>query len=334
MLFPYCTSNGDLQPLEVPEVTIGIGVLCDGGNTAVLASDMRVTYGSSPVTPSDHAGKQYDFPPFLLAAAIAGRACVNEAVISVMAHELNKLLVAKMEEPHKHFVSQHVRDILDYARKQELRKHQECAMEGELGIGLSAWQAGKLPNGQKMDDLALRWGLSVLRRTKENLRSQLGLIVLGFAENGIVFMRGIGAEPTEETTVPEYYVIGSGSLAAIEVLTKRKQDIYTSLARSLLHIYEALKAARRSQKTVGPPAPYLVIRPLNAAEPNGMWRFPAESHLLRSWSKHYRNRADTGSLDKDLPNSQAQHLLRQHVTVSHQVLTHETVKFEALPLRH
>jgi hypothetical protein len=159
------------------------------------------------------------------------------------------------------------------------------------------------------------------------------MIVVGFAENGIVFMRGVGAEPTEETTTPEYFVIGSGSLAAIEVLTKYRQDIYTSLARSLLHIYEALKAARRAERTVGPPAPYLVIRPKNVAQPNGVWQFPAQSHLLRQWSKHYHGRESTGSLDKDLPNAQAQHLLRSHAPVSHQVLTHETVNFKALDMR-
>jgi hypothetical protein len=285
MDFLYPTSNGELQPFEVPEVTIGIGVLCDSGNTAILASDMRVTYGKSPVTPSDHAGKQYDFSPYLLVAAIAGRAGTNEAVISVMAHELNKLLVAKMEHPDKHFVAQHVRHLMDYARKAELRKQQDCAMLGELGVSLADWQSGKLPNGCKMDDLALRWGLTILRRVKDEMRTQIGLIVLGFAENGIVFMRGVGADPTEETTTPEYYVIGSGSLAAIEVLNARKQSIYTSLARSLLHIYEALAAARRAEKTVGPPAPYVVIRPKNAAQPNGMWQFPAQSHLLRQWSK-------------------------------------------------
>jgi 20S proteasome alpha/beta subunit len=289
MDFLYPTSNGDLQPFEVSEVTIGIGILCDGGDTAILASDMRVTYGKSPVPQSDHAGKQYDFSPYLLAATIAGRASTNEAVVSSVSHELAKLLATKKEHPDKLFVSEHVRRIMDFARKQELRKQQECAIEGELGISLSNWQAGNLPNGQKMDDLALRWGLTVLKRVKQELRSQLGLVIIGFAENGIVFMRGIGAEPTEETTTPEYYVVGSGSVAAIEVLTKRRQGIYTTMARSLLHVYEALKAARRREKTVGPPAAYVVVRPNSVVTAPGMWRFPAESPLLRGWGKawHY-----------------------------------------------
>ena len=333
MLFPYATSNGELQPFEVPRVTIGIGVLCDGGETAILASDMRVTYGSSPVSPNDSAGKQYDFPPYLLAATIAGRASINQSVISVIADELSRLLAARQKQPDGVFVSDHVRHIVNFARKRELRKLQDCAMESELGTNLHNWQSGKLPNDCKMDALALRWGLTILARVKQEFGSQVGLIVVGFADNGIVFLRAVGAEPIEDTAAPECYVIGSGSVAAMEVLTKRKQHVDTTLARSLLHVYEALKAARHSVKTVGPPAPYMVIRPRNTTLQPGMWVFPAESHLLRSWSKTYRNRADTKSLDKTLPNEQATALLTRHLPRQSQVLTHETVKLKPLEMR-
>jgi hypothetical protein len=333
MNFLYPTSNGELQPFEVCPVTIGIGLLCDGGDTAILASDMRVTYGASPVSPNDSAGKQYDFPPYLLAAMIAGRASINQSVVAVMADELCKLLAAKQKQPDGAFLSDHVRKIVNFARKQELRKLQDCAMEGELGTNLHNWQSGNLPNDHKMDDLALRWGLTILDRVKRKLSEQLALIVVGFADNGVVFLRTVGAEPIEDTAAPECYVIGSGSVAAMEVLTKRKQHVDTTLARSLLHIYEALKAARRIEKTVGPPAPYMVIRRRNTALQPGMWVFPAESHLVRTWSKIYRERADTGSLDKALPNEQAIALLRKHLPRQSQVLTHETVKLKPLEMR-
>jgi 20S proteasome alpha/beta subunit len=332
MLFPYPTSNGDLQPFEVPEVTIGIGVLCDGGETAILASDMRVTYGNSPVSPSDYAGKQYEFSPHLLSASIAGRTNINEAVVSVMALHLSELLAQKQKQPDGLFVSEHVRHILERARKQELRKLQECAMLSELGVSLDDWLSGTLKDGRKLDDLALRWGLTILQRVKKEFCSKLALIVVGFADNGIVFMRGIGAEAIEEAASPPYYVIGSGSYAAMEVLTKRGQNTDTSIARSLLHIYEALRAARK-EKTVGPPSAYVVIRPARLGKTSGVWRFPAESPLLRGWYKAYRKRSNTGSLDMPLPNDQVRGLLRRHMPRQHQVLTDEIVRLAPLEMR-
>ncbi len=314
-------------------MTIGIGVLCDGGNTAILASDMRVTYGNSPVAQSDYAGKQYDFPPYLLAATIAGRANINEAVLSVVALELDKLLAQKRKQPSGVFVSQHVRHILDRARKQELRKLQECAILGELGVSLQDWLSGTLPDGREFNDEAFRWGLSILQRVKGNFSKQLAVIVVGFADNGIVFMRGIGAEAIEEAASPASFVIGSGSCAAMDVLTKRGQNSDTTMARSLLHIYEALNASRKKEKTVGPPSAYVVIRPHHVGDPTGMWRFPAESHLLRGWNKAYRKRTDTRSLDKTIPNQQAIALLRRHVPRQHQVLTGELSSHGPLEMR-
>lgn len=313
-------------------MTIGIGVLCDDGDTAILASDMRVTYGNSPVSPSDSAGKQYEFPPYLLSASIAGRANINEAVISVMALHLSELLVQKQKQPDGLFVSEHVRHILERARKQELRKLQECAMLGELGVSLDDWISGTLPDGRKFTEESFRWGLAILQRVKKEFVSKLALIVVGFADNGIVFMRGIGAEAIEEAASPACYVIGSGSYAAMEVLTERRQNIETSMARSLLHVYEAMKAARK-EKTVGPPSAYVVIRPARLGKTSGVWRFPAESPLLRGWCKAYQKRSDTGSLDMPLPNDQVRGLLRKHMPRQHQVLTDEIVKLAPLEMR-
>jgi hypothetical protein len=42
-------------------MTVGIGVLSDDGASAILASDMRVTYPGGAVAPSDLVGKQFHF---------------------------------------------------------------------------------------------------------------------------------------------------------------------------------------------------------------------------------------------------------------------------------
>jgi hypothetical protein len=311
-------------------VTIGIGVLCDGGETAILASDMRVSYRGS-AAPSDRGGKQYDFPPFTLAVAIAGRVSINASVASEMAYQLSGLLAAKRKFPNELIVAQHIHRIINRSRKKELRVVQECAMLARLGISLEDWQCGKLRDARKLDDLALRYGLQVLREARTELKDHLGIIAAGFVENGIVFVRAIGAELLEEAASPPIYVVGTGSRAAMDVLSKREQSIDCTMARSLLHVYEALRAARRSEpETVGPPAAYVVLRAESHRELPGISRFPAESHLLRAWCKAYRKRTSTQSLDTLAANHQVKCLFRGYRPRPGMVLTHETFDCTAI----
>jgi hypothetical protein len=325
---PWDTYNQVFTMPGGEPVTIGIGVLCDGGKTAILASDVRVTYRGANLPPTDAAGKQYDFAPFLLAAAVAGEPKVCHPVISEITEWLRKVMVIKNKHPELPFVLEEVHRIIEYSRKKELRRLQGCAMEAKLGVSLAEWQAGKLPNADNLDPMALRWGLSVLEDVRNGLKSSLGLILVGFVDTGIVFFRAQGAEPLEDAATPEFHVIGSGSEAALEVLIRREQNIFASTARSLLHVYEALKAARKQEKTVGPPAAYCVIRPARASKPNGLMRFPAESRLVRGWYKAYQKRTSTRSLDQDLPNEQVRYLLKRYSPT--QVLSHETVDLTKL----
>ena len=186
---------------------------------------------------------------------------------------------------------------------------------------------GKLPNGDGLDNTAFRWGRVVLQRVKENFKSSFGMILTGFVDNGPV-CSGRGGRATHEAATPEFYAIGSGAAAAMEVLIRREQNIFCSAARSIFHVYEALKAARQHEKTVGPPAPYVVMRPASAARPNGFMRFPAESRLVRGWYKAYRKRSSTKSLNRVLPNEQFKFLLKRHSPI--QILSHEPV--DPLPM--
>jgi hypothetical protein len=306
-------------------MTIGIGVLCDGGETIVLASDMRTSYKRS-AAPSDRGGKQYDFPPLTIAATVAGQISVCGAVASQMAYDLASLLAAKRKYPDELIVAQHVHRILNYARRKQLRAAQECAMEAELGVSLNAWLSGKLPNAERLDQLALRAGLSVLRRVKEDLYGKLAVIVGGFVENGIVFLRAVGAEPIEEASSPPVFVIGTGSRHAMDAMSRRGQNTDCTLARSLLHVYEALREARLGERdTVGPAAAYVVLR---AQE--GMMRFPAECPLVKDWYKVYRKRSSTHTLDSSVANHQAKCLLVKHQPRAAMILTHESIDCTAI----
>ena len=302
-------------------VTVGIGVLCDGGKTAILASDMRVTYRNKFLPPSDHCGKQYDFAPLLLAASVAGNPAVCQPVIAMIAENLGNLLYEKQKNPERLLVMDHVRLVVEHARKRELRMLQGCAMERELGVSLAEWQTGKLPNSDKLDPLALKCGRAVLQRVSEGFKGEMGLIVVGFVENGPVFFCAQGAEPLMQGANPEYYAIGSGAAAATDVLIRRGQNIYLTMARSLFHVHEALQAARRSERTVGPPSPYVVIRPPAMLAQAGMFRFPAKCDLLKGWDKAYKKRKSTASLDGDVPKVQATGLLRKHEPDESQLLS-------------
>ena len=285
-------------------MTIGIGLLCEGGGTAVLASDMRTTYGAAQVRHSDRGGKQYDFPPYLLAGATAGKISISHAVISEFTECLHGLLKAKQEQPGRIIVLEHVMQCIDHARKKELRKLQDCAVNAVIGAPLRFWLKGRTPDGP-LGNSAFVNGLAALRRVRDELRNDLGLIVLGWVDNSPVFLKAIGAEPLAESASPPIYAIGSGRIAALNALNRREQDIEMTLARSVLHVYEALKAARK-EKTVGPPDWYIVIRK------DKMWRFNCEAPLLREWYRAYKKRPNTASLDTGLPNEQASRLLVEH----------------------
>lgn len=305
---PHSTFNeGIPEPWEDNPVTVGIGVLCEDGDCIVLVSDMRATYRGMHVDPHDRAGKQYSFPPFNLAACIAGSGSSAHAVVSEFSTYLRAYAAEKLKTPERVMVLEHVRDSLEYSRKKELRRLQNCEMEHELGCDLYDWQIGKLPTGIVFNEYVYRGGLKALRRVRDDFRGKVGIIVGGFLKTGPVLFRGLGFEPIEESATPPNYVIGGkGAIEANQVLIDRQQNGEMSLARTLLHLYLALKAAKISDKGVGEPAHYVVIRPWTVPAPHGMLRFNAEHPLLKQWSKTYRFRSteplDT-SFAKDLINA-------------------------------
>ena len=72
------------------------------------------------------------------------------------------------------------------------------------------------------------------------------------------------------------------------------------LARSLLHVHEAMEAARKADREhIGPPAIFAVH-----IHDRGLWRLNPKSHLLRDWAKAYKNRKDTSSLETELAKKQ------------------------------
>lgn len=271
-------------------MTGGIGVMCNHGDTIIVAADMRATYTGMSVDPHDLTGKLYDFAPFNLVAAIAGSTSSTHAIISELSDWLRGYVGEKLKNPDGLMVMEHIRNALEKSRKKELRRLQSCEMEVQLGCGLKEWLSGKLPTGEPFNEYAHKWGLQVLRNVRDHFRNKVGIIVGGFLETGPVFFRGLGFE-LEDAASPAVYVIGGkGAIDAMKVLIKRGQNVEMGLARSLFHIYEAMKAAK-IDVGVGEPAAYTVMRPYTVDRPQGMLRFHPDHPMLRQWSKTYRNRS-------------------------------------------
>lgn len=277
-------------------MTVGIGVMCEYGDCIVIASDMRASYCGMAVDPHDRTGKQYVFAPFNFSAAIAGSTSSTHAIVSELCTYLKEYIKAKQKQPEVVMVLEHMRNALEYSRKKELRRLQNCEMQLQLGCTLNDWLTGKLPTGDPINGYAVREGMRVLKGVREAFRSKVGIILAGFLQTGPVFLRGLGFEPVEDAASPAIYVIGGkGAVEAFQVLITRKQNVEMSLARTVLHVFEALKAAKIDEG-VGDPASYVVMRPWNVPTPHGMQRLDSEHPLLKQWSKTYRLR-DTEPLD-------------------------------------
>ena len=280
-------------------MTIGIGVLCDDWKCGIVAADTRATYGTTPVDPNDCVGKVFSFediPKFeKIVCGIAGRLSVGHDVVSQLAAEFKKLA------RNKRIYREHIQNAINHARAHELGRIYDWALKENLGISLSQLLRGKLPEGP-LDEVAKRYAHGIMKQTPFIFE----IIVVGFLGNEPLFFRGSEKRYLEGEVGPGIYVIGSkGKIAALDHLNKRGQNPTCGLARSLLHVYEALEIARTADREkIGKPSWYSVVR-----EDSGQWRFDPATHLLRGWASHYKNRPNTISLHSDLARKQAETLL-------------------------
>jgi 20S proteasome alpha/beta subunit len=264
-------------------MTIGLACICERGECVVMASDMRATYGTSPVGPNDACGKVYRLEPFNTMMCVAGSLSSCHAVISEIVSKVKPL------RRRKHIFREHIINAIDAARVREMRRIYEWTIQSSWGISLSDLVRGRVPGG-KLDPLLIRAGYHLLK----NAPLKVELIVAGFVHHQTMFFRTVQKRPLEEESSPGVYAIGTGQIAAMKVLNRRGQRVAMSLPRTLLHVHEAMISARRSNpRVVGRAQAYIVMRKrvprtlyLNAAAP-----------ILESWRKAYRGRRNTASLD-------------------------------------
>jgi len=281
-------------------MTVGIGVLCENGASAILASDMRATYPSNAVDPNDLVGKQFHFAHIPLfrdvSCAIAGKLGLCTEIAFRLNIEFQKL--SKRKKPLTH---EHVRDAIDAARWRVLARRRDWVLKTQLNITWNQLLRGKVPHGN-LDKAAIDYA----RALCAGYDFKVQFILCGHVLGTPMFFRASRADELESETSPAVYTIGSpGARAAMSHLNKRGQTLMCGLARSLLHVHEAMEAAREADKEhIGPPAIYAVL-----THDRGLWRFKPDSYLLQGWAKAYKNREDTWSLETELAREQVRQQL-------------------------
>jgi hypothetical protein len=124
-------------------VTVGIGVLCQRGTTAVIASDLRTTYPQSAVDANDVTGKQWDFDvPFPVVACVAGKLGACQAVVDELNNRLRKLVIRNAP-----IHCEHIENAIREARARTFRRLADWSIRMAYGMTLREWQRGKVPGG-------------------------------------------------------------------------------------------------------------------------------------------------------------------------------------------
>jgi hypothetical protein len=278
-------------------MTIGIGCLCDKGETIVLASDLRATYGTTPIGPHDHCGKLFTLGRhFPALAVVAGRMSECHAVISQIVHKTSKFHLRKK------IAREEVMNAIDESRFHELVRIYDWTLKSKMGISLSDF-FGRKRRGV-LNDLVIRAAQSLMQAAPFRVE----LIAAGFMRGQTMFFCAKQKERILEETSPGIYAIGSGQVLATDVLNRREQHTHRSLASTLLHVHEAMLAAR-ADKTVGVSQGYIIVR----KRERRILFVPSSLPILEDWRKAYAGRPSTASLDDS-------HIASKHIYLGLKIL--------------
>lgn len=252
-------------------MTIGIGAIGGSGNTVVMATDTKGSYLDSRF--SDFLiGKQYDFfPHHLLVANIAGTVPVCKSVVSSLVSEMDKLAGESV------IFHDHIRKAVQEAQIHDILFRLDYELVNRLAMSRAEFQA--------LDKISLQF-----RRAQRVIRKYqlpMQLTVGGFVTGGSLVM--LEAQCNEVPEMLEWSAIGTGGDHAAESLGKRDQGATTSFQRTIVHVAEAMEAAR-ADKYVGEPGDYVVITQRTYR------RFPARDPYLMQLLAKYAGR-DTNELD-------------------------------------
>jgi hypothetical protein len=242
-----------------------------------MAVDDRGSYGDSdpPFTTHDACGKFVDLLPVLpVVVSLSGTVSTCDAVISEFYEQLKTF---KEEQDGKGETLQldHLSVGIRNARQYEYLKFLRQEMQGYLGMTLEQWQEETNPERR-------RKGWAVARAARLNF--PVWLLAGGFWGTAFGLVKSSGACVTEMGA--RHFAVGCGDLAALRKLHSRRQEPYMSAPRTLLHVAEAMNAAKRAYPNlIGKAADYVILR-----RDKPIMRFPAASGPLDDWRRCFRGK--------------------------------------------
>jgi hypothetical protein len=222
-------------------MTVGIGAMCQSGQCILMAADMRGSFEDPSFPAHEYLGKQYTLP-FGFMGNTAGVKTVCQSMVSELYARIEKL----KDEPK--ILHDHIRNALHDTQIQEFGYRVEHELKMKLRTTVEEWK--------KMDKATLHY-----RRCQRLISAywlKMQISVGGFLEDRPFLLTVHGNEPPE---MEELSVIGSGTDAALKVLTTRGQHSHFGVVRSALHIYEAMEEAKRTDQYVGNCEGIVVISP-------------------------------------------------------------------------
>ncbi len=268
-------------------MTVGAGLMCDAldpaGPCIILAVDDKGSYGNPPLTSNNACGKFHDLLPLTsIAIAMSGTISTCDAVIAEFYKQLENTRDERRNNgENESFRQDDFRNAIREARRYEYRLFVEEELDGYLGMSLDEWQKETHPEKK-------RKGLAITRAAR--MYFPCFLIIGGFFNGHWHLQKSSGATVTEVGA--QHYTTGCGEFEALQQLNKRTQDPegqieYLSPPRALLHLAEAMEAARIAHpKTIGYPAAYVVIR-----KDGQVKRFPSDSQILKDWIAQFDGRS-------------------------------------------
>jgi hypothetical protein len=296
----------DAMAEEAP-MTVGIGVLCDVGHAEgpciILGVDDKASYGDPPVTTNNACGKFHDLLPILpVGLAISGDIGTCDGVVAEFYEQL-KNIKKKQDKKKQPLALDHLRIAMIEARHYEYRLFLGEEMRGYLGMSLNDWRKETNPEIK-------RKGRAIARAAR--LYFPVWIIAGGFW-GGRYFglMKYSGACVTEMGG--GHYANGLGDIVALRKLHNRGQEMYMSPPRSLLHMAEAMEAARKSApRYIGRPADYIVLR-----RDKPMMRFNTKSPVLAEWLDDFKKGRNSEPMQNDQRfRNQFVNALYEHIPVN------------------
>ncbi len=280
-------------------MTVCIGVVCDAENSdgpcVILAADNKSTYGDPPVTTNQVCGKIHDLQPACdLAVAFSGAVSVCHVVVAELYDRIKEAKLREEVENHRGLQIDNVRIAIREARAHEYEYYTREQMQGFLGMTLQQWQAETDPEKR-------RKGAAVMRYAQQYF--PVWLIVGGFLGDRWVLMRSAGAGTIEGGD--SHYAVGIGNAAALKCLHKRRHDIYSPAPMALVHVAEAMEAARKAApRYIGKPGDYNVFR-----RNKPIMRFHHDSPVLAAWLKQgTKSMRDTRELRQQFESQMYEHV--------------------------